>query len=185
MSNTSGARGKESGYLLELLQGASKAAFLKNATGWTLEIPTCEWGGITCVSGKVTGINLSGNDLDGTLPGDISKIGSLLSINLATNRFSGPIPTSWATLPHLTSLDLSENKLEGTIPVLASNSIEFYLLSHNKLTGGILDKFGGNSENTRIFDVSYNQLTGSIPSLEKKFPRLEELDLSNNIIDGT
>ena len=185
MSNTSEARGKVPGYLLKLLQGASKVTFLKNATGWTLESSTCEWGGITCVSGKVTGINLSGKDLEGTLPGDISKIESLVSINLATNRFSGPIPASWATLSHLTTLDLSENKLDGSIPVLASDSIEFYLLGHNKFTGGILDKFGGNSENTRIFDVSYNQLTGSIPSLEKIFPRLEELDLSNNIINGT
>jgi hypothetical protein len=179
------AASAEARYLLELVQGVSGENFLKTVTGWVASSNPCDWDGITCTAGEVTEIDLSDKGLEGTLPNDIGKIESLSSITLVANRYTGPVPASWAALPLLKTLDLAKNSLDGTLPVLASATVEFYLLGHNNFTGTLPDQFGGNAASMFMFDVGYNQLTGTIPSLENMFPVLETLDLSNNMIAGT
>jgi hypothetical protein len=179
------AAAAEARYLLELVQGVSGATFLKTVTGWVASSNPCDWDGITCTDGEVTEIDLADKGLEGTLPNDIGKIQSLSSITLVGNGYKGPVPASWAALPLLKTLDLQKNSLDGTLPVLASKSVEFYLLGHNNFTGTLSDQFGANAQNMLMFDVGYNQLTGTIPRLENMFPALETLDLSNNMIAGT
>lgn len=185
MSTTvNGTSERASIYLLELLQGDSKKDFFQNASGWVLASPTCEWEGISCIAGDVTEIDLSGRNLEGTLPKGIGQIKSLTSISLASNRYGGTVPTTWASLPLLKTLDLSENVLEGTLPVMASESVKCFLLGYNRFSGMLPKDFAKNGANMIIYDVGFNELTGTIPNLDNKFPLLEELDLSNNMING-
>jgi len=185
MSTTvNGTSERASIYLLELLQGDSKKDFFQNASGWVLASPTCEWEGISCIAGDVTEIDLSGRNLEGTLPKGIGQIKSLTSISLASNRYGGTVPTTWASFPLLKTLDLSENVLEGTLPVMASESVKYYLLGYNRFSGMLPKDFAKNGANMIIYDVGFNELTGTIPNLDNKFPLLEELDLSNNMING-
>ncbi|KAK9283131.1 hypothetical protein L1049_011362 [Liquidambar formosana] len=64
----------------------------------------------------VTSIDLSGNNLGGVFPEEITKLYGLVVLNLSRNQISGQIPETISRMRQLSSLDLSSNKLSGTIP---------------------------------------------------------------------
>ncbi|XP_074282224.1 receptor-like protein EIX2 [Silene latifolia] len=86
-------------------------------------------------------IDLSSNNLVGSIPVDITKISGLLNLNLSHNQLSGTIPVNIGGLKSLESLDLSNNKLRGSIPTSIG---ELYMLSN--------------------LNLSYNNLSGPIPT---------------------
>ncbi|XP_074281729.1 receptor-like protein EIX2 [Silene latifolia] len=86
-------------------------------------------------------IDLSCNNLVGSIPGDMTKISGLLSLNLSYNQLFGTIPNNIGDLKKLISLDLSKNKLRGSIPTSIG---EIYTLSH--------------------LNLSYNNLSGQVPT---------------------
>ncbi|XP_074284266.1 receptor-like protein EIX2 [Silene latifolia] len=86
-------------------------------------------------------IDLSFNNLVGSIPDDLTKIFGLLSLNLSYNQLSAIIPENIGDLKKLISLDLSKNKLTGSIPTSMG---ELYSLSH--------------------LNLSYNNLSGQIPT---------------------
>ncbi|KAJ9158834.1 hypothetical protein P3X46_024380 [Hevea brasiliensis] len=61
-------------------------------------------------------LNLSRNHISGQIPENISELRQLLSLDLASNRLSGPIPQSMSSLTFLGSLNVSNNNLSGRIP---------------------------------------------------------------------
>lgn len=72
------------------------------------------WHGISCNS-RVTSIQLSNNNLNGTLPSDLTLLSELTSIHLTNNNISGSLDPSWSTLP-IVYIDLSYNNLTGLLP---------------------------------------------------------------------
>ncbi|KAI3448864.1 hypothetical protein Pfo_005529 [Paulownia fortunei] len=100
----------------------------------------------------VTAIDLSGNNLSGDFPVELTELQGLMVLNLSRNHITGQIPESISRLHQLTSLDLSSNDLFGDIPPsMASLSFLGYLnLSNNNLSGKIPDggqmsTFGANA----------------------------------------
>ncbi|KAL5543331.1 hypothetical protein UlMin_007115 [Ulmus minor] len=87
----------------------------------------------------VVSMDLSGNNLRGQLPVEITKLLGLVVLNLSRNHISGPIPESISKLKQLSSLDLSSNKLSGPIPQsLSELSFLGHLnLSNNNFSGMI------------------------------------------------
>lgn len=61
-------------------------------------------------------LNLSHNHLTGTLPNDIGSLEQLESLDLSSNNFSGEIPQSMSNLHFLAVLNLSFNNFMGKIP---------------------------------------------------------------------
>ncbi|KAI3943266.1 hypothetical protein MKW92_010947 [Papaver armeniacum] len=86
-----------------------------------------------------SGIDLSCNILEGSIPEEIGLLKGLSMLNLSHNGFSGIIPASVGNMTGLDSLDLSFNKLFGQIPEsLASlDSLGLLNLSYNNLSGRI------------------------------------------------
>uniref|UniRef100_A0A7N0TQ86 Leucine-rich repeat-containing N-terminal plant-type domain-containing protein n=1 Tax=Kalanchoe fedtschenkoi TaxID=63787 RepID=A0A7N0TQ86_KALFE len=84
-------------------------------------------------------IDLSGNELSGKIPEQITNLSYLNCLNLSGNRINGHIPDNIGLLLHLESLELSNNALDGHIPAsLASITFLSKLnLSHNNLSGQI------------------------------------------------
>lgn len=64
----------------------------------------------------LTSLNLSHNLLQDKIPYTIGKLTSLVTLDLSDNSLVGTIPESLANVTYLTSLNLSFNKLEGQIP---------------------------------------------------------------------
>lgn len=87
----------------------------------------------------VISIDISGNNLDGELPEEMTKLAGLLVLNLSRNSIGGQIPESISGMSQLTSLDLSSNRLSGAIPQsMSSLSFLSYLnLSDNNFSGKI------------------------------------------------
>jgi Leucine-rich repeat (LRR) protein len=67
------------------------------------------WHGVTVVNGDVTAIDLSSNNLTGTIPAELTQLAALASINLSGNHLSGDLPEGLAGMSGLETLDLSEN----------------------------------------------------------------------------
>ncbi|RWW45038.1 hypothetical protein BHE74_00049170 [Ensete ventricosum] len=93
----------------------------------------------TTVLSLVTSIDLSGNNLSGEIPEDLTKLHGLHFLNLSDNKFSGGIPQNIGAIEQLESLDLSENNLSGRIPssISALNFLSHLNLSYNNFSGRI------------------------------------------------
>ena len=153
-------------------------------------------------------VNLSDNKLSGSLPRfrtaslrqrnpvftspatDI--LPSLKYLDLSGNGFSGEIPSFYVPFS-LEHLDLSSNNLSGNIYRLyyssseRSNSrLKYVYLSHNSLSGGLGNTFGG-LRNLRRVDLSHNELSGLVFRHGSPFSSssdLTYLDLSYNEFGG-
>jgi len=87
----------------------------------------------------MTLIDMSRNNLFGTVPPHMSSLIGLHSLNLSHNKLTGKIPYEIGNMRNLESLDLSSNQMQGEIPQsLADLSfLGFLNLSFNNFTGKI------------------------------------------------
>ncbi|XP_052735877.1 receptor-like protein EIX2 [Vigna angularis] len=87
----------------------------------------------------MTLIDMSSNNLSGTIPPQMFSLTGLHSLNLSNNKLAGEIPNEIGNMKNLESLDFSTNQLGGEIPQsLSTLSFLSYLnLSFNDLTGKI------------------------------------------------
>lgn len=123
--------------------------------------------GSLCVAKALAVVNLSSNNVVGTLPEEISKCRSLTQINLHGNSFSGTLPASLSRLGNLRRLDVSDNGFSGNIPDLSRISgLLTFLAQDNQLSGGIPPFDFSNLDS---FNVSNNNLSGPIPDVGGKF----------------
>jgi Leucine-rich repeat (LRR) protein len=97
------------------------------------------WGVVYSVE-NTTDLNLSYNQLTGSIPPEIGNLTNLTSLNLYSNDITGSIPSEIGNLTNLTSLYLSYNDLSGPIPPEI-----------------------GNLTNLRVLELTNNQLSGEIP----------------------
>lgn len=84
-------------------------------------------------------IDLSGNNLRGEIPDEITRLSYLGTLNLSRNQLTGIIPENIGDLKLLETLDLSCNKLSGHIPpsMPSMTSLNYLNLSYNNLSGQI------------------------------------------------
>ncbi|CAL4951561.1 unnamed protein product [Urochloa decumbens] len=87
----------------------------------------------------LTTLNLSMNELSGTIPDVIGNISGLQQLSLAHNNLSGPIPAVLQNLASLSRLDLSFNDLQGEVPKegIFRNLANLSITGNNQLCGGI------------------------------------------------
>ncbi|XP_030929087.1 putative receptor-like protein kinase At3g47110 [Quercus lobata] len=138
----------------------------KILSSWNGSMHFCNWHGITCGRRhqRVTGLDLQGYNLGGSMSPAIGNLSFLRFINLQNNSFYGKIPQEFGHLFRLQRLYLNNNTLGGEIPSnlsICSNlrSIRLYV---NKLTGKIPEELGSLMRLQRL-EISTNNLAGGIP----------------------
>jgi Leucine-rich repeat (LRR) protein len=165
--------------LLQLYQSTNGANWKRNK-GWNVSNTPCDWVGVTCNKVGVIQLQLSYNNITGTLP-NFSGLPELQRLRLDDNQLTGAIP-DFSGLPKLQTLVLSRNKLTGAIPDFSGlPKLQTLSLSHNKLTGTIPD-FSGLPK-LQTLELYFNQLTGAIPDFSG-LPKLENLNLYGNKLTG-
>uniref|UniRef100_A0A0D9XTD1 Receptor kinase-like protein Xa21 n=1 Tax=Leersia perrieri TaxID=77586 RepID=A0A0D9XTD1_9ORYZ len=127
------------------------------------------------------------NNLSGSIPLAIGNLTELTSLLLGTNKFSGLIPVTLSNLTKLLELGLSTNKLRGPIPSGLFNIQTLSMLfniSHNNLEGSIPQEIG-RLKNLVEFRAESNSLSGEIPSTLGECQLLQNLYLHNNLLTGS
>ena len=105
-------------------------------------------------SNSLTILNLRRNNLNGTIPHTWTSGNKLRMINLGENKLSGQVPKSIVNCAMLEILDLGSNQINDTFPFWFGNLPELKVLI---LHSNAFPKL-------RVFDVSCNSLTGTLPS---------------------
>ena len=98
------------------------------------------------------------------LPSDVWKLTNLTYLDLSRNQLSGSIPPEIGNLTNLTYLGLYLNQLTGFIPPELGNltNLTWLDLGNNGLTGSIPPEIG-NLTNLTHLNLRYNQLNEKIP----------------------
>ncbi|KAG6767228.1 hypothetical protein POTOM_028421 [Populus tomentosa] len=133
-------------------------------------------------------LDISTNNFTGELPVDtLLKMTSLKRLDLAYNAFTGGLPDSFSQHASLESLDLSSNGLSGPIPTGLcqgpSNNLKELYLQNNRFTGSVPATLSNCSQLTALH-LSFNYLTGTIPSSLGSLYELRDLNLWFNQLHG-
>ncbi|CAN1216539.1 Probable inactive receptor kinase At2g26730 [Linum perenne] len=167
------------GYRLQWNQNASACGWVgvgcdaNQSAVHTLRLPGADLVGPipTNTLGKLSQLrvlSLRSNRLSGEIPPDFSNLTLLRSLYLQNNAFSGGFPASVTRLTRLTRLDLSSNSFTGPIPFSVNNWTQLtgLFLENNRFSGPLPSI----SSNLVGFNVSNNNLNGSIPRNLQRFP---------------
>ena len=135
------------------------------------------WYGITVENGDVTEIEISYNNLIGTLPHEIGNLSSLRWLSLYYNQLTS-LPPEFGDLKSLQNIYLSDNQLT-TLPheINKLSSVGQIVLRNNQLTS--LPTQIGDLPNLQGLQLANNQLK-NIPPEIINLPKLNYLDLTSN-----
>ena len=141
----------------------------KRSKGWTDggTDPCAEhWAGVSCDrSGRVYGLDLTGNGLHGMIPKEIGSLTALRTLSLSGNKgIVGAIPPEIGKLANLEWLSLHDNMLGGEIPkeIGKCSKLKWLSLYNNKLTGSIPEETTQLKE-LEVLLLQQNELTGRVP----------------------
>ncbi|GLJ20194.1 hypothetical protein SUGI_0366550 [Cryptomeria japonica] len=135
---------------------------------------------------KLQDLILGYNNFSGQIPISLSQLLSLTFLDLGMNRFSGGIPSNLGDLPNLKYLELSQNQLNGSIPPSFGrlSGLKHLNLSYNKLTEAVKLEAFENLTGLQFFALSRNKLTLNFSSVWNPSFRLRDLRLSGCDIKG-
>ncbi|XP_015640388.1 probable inactive receptor kinase At2g26730 [Oryza sativa Japonica Group] len=159
----------------------------ERALAWNASTPACAWVGVTCdaANATVVALRLPGVGLIGRVPqGTLGALRGLRVLSLRSNRLFGDVPGDLFSLPDLRSLFLQGNLFSGSVPpdVAKLTALQHLALSHNNLTGAIPFALNGLA-NLRSLRLDGNRFSGSLPSLT--LPLLEDFNVSYNQLNGS
>ncbi|XP_065009140.1 probable LRR receptor-like serine/threonine-protein kinase At1g07650 isoform X1 [Musa acuminata AAA Group] len=153
-------------------------------------------------------LHLSSNTFSGNLPVDLAKLNKIQDFRINDNRFNGKIPErifqNWtylyrlemqasgfegpspsgiAFLKNLTELRISDINGTMSFPQLSASKIWRSLILRNcGLSGGIPEYIG--NFDLKYLDLSFNNLSGAIPTTFQNLRVSDSMFLNNNNLSG-
>lgn len=136
-------------------------------------------------SSQLEGLNLSNNNLSGSLPTSIGNFSGLKILLLSENRFTGQIPSEIGKLSSILKMDLSRNNFSGNIPSHLGKclSLTYLDLSQNQLSGPIPIQIS-QIHILNYFNISWNHLNQNLPREIGSMKSLTSADFSHNNFTG-
>ncbi|KAI7728280.1 hypothetical protein M8C21_006583 [Ambrosia artemisiifolia] len=156
---------------------------------WQPNKSPCKWGGVTCSSGRVTGLDLSESYLQGSISFEpFSSLDMLTILNLSENPHLFINSTSIFQLPSgLQQILLSNCGIKGLVfdnLFVKFKNLVVINLSKNNLTGSIPENLVSNQDSVKVLDLSSNNIFGTIPLAISNYTNLVNFNLSYNLITG-
>uniref|UniRef100_A0A0D9ZRL3 non-specific serine/threonine protein kinase n=1 Tax=Oryza glumipatula TaxID=40148 RepID=A0A0D9ZRL3_9ORYZ len=129
-------------------------------------------------------LDLHDNNLSGKLDFSQWNLSTLCTLSLAGNSLIGEIHPSICNLTRIMLLDLSHNNLSGAIPnCMTALELDFFIVSHNSLSGHIVPFSFFNSSTVMALDLSHNQFNGNIEWVQY-LGEIKYLSLGSNKFEG-
>ena len=142
---------------------------------------------------SMTNIFLHNNMLYGEIPASYGQLVNLLNLYLYNNELTSTIPWTAINMTSLNTIYINNNQFIGEIPSLRDNinmTLLFVNVQHNYFTGNIMVSL--NCKSCIQLISSFNLFSGNFEQVSKvstynttMFPRLQSLDISNNMFSGT
>ncbi|KAJ1378800.1 Leucine-rich repeat [Sesbania bispinosa] len=160
------------------------------------------------IQSHLRALDLSNNQIHGTIPNWIWRFDSMVNMNLSNNFLTGLEGPFENISSNTFVLDLHSNQLPGSIPIFTKNAVYldyssnrfsfippdigkylyfsyFLSLSNNSFHGQIPQSFC-NCPTLRMLDLSHNSFNGSIPEcLTSRSGSLRVLNLVGNKLSGS
>jgi len=173
-------------YIMSLFYFSLNGGGWKSITSWLSSAAECDWEQVECgKNNRVTAIDLTGKNVSGSIPEEISNLIELEKLILYDNKITSSIPSSIGKLKSLDTLDLGKNQMTGTVPnkFYMLESLRVAFLKNNKFEGSISSLVGSLS-NLEMLVVSRNKFQGIAPTGLGNLTNLYVLDLSQNNFTG-
>ncbi|XP_015900279.4 receptor-like protein EIX2 [Ziziphus jujuba] len=123
-------------------------------------------------------LNLAHNyNLSGKLPTSIGSLLSIQALHLGNNNFTGGLPSSWKNCSSLVAFDVAENNLRGTIPSWIGESLTelaILVLRSNHFSGSIPLNIC-HLQSLQLLDLSVNHISGSLPMCIGNFTEMSKV----------
>lgn len=179
--------------LVEIYRRTVGSGWRQNANWLTLR-PIAQWVGVSTatssadslIRGRVIGLSLPQNNLQGSLPVALQFLTVLRTLNLSGNALTGTFPQYLATFRRLEELNFAGLRLSGTLSDSLGNLANLRVLniSANVLSGRIPRRLE-NCANLQELNLASNALSDSLPAFLGNLPNLQILRLNNNQLVGT
>ncbi|XP_028800329.1 receptor-like protein 34 [Neltuma alba] len=141
-----------------------------------------------CNASSLEILNLSHNNLSGHIPKCLVALPDLESLDLQLNNFVGSIPDNFSRGIYLESLHLNNNQFEGWLPLSLTHCKQLQILDvgANKINDKFPNWLEGLPE-LQVLILRDNKFYGAIHSSNTKhpFPMLRIFDVSNNRFSGS
>ncbi|CAA7027967.1 unnamed protein product [Microthlaspi erraticum] len=158
--------GSENGFSGEIPMAICEPVYLDTLVlsnnNFSGSIPRC----FENVDASISVLHLHNNSLSGILPEESISV-YLTSLNVGGNKLSGELPKSLINCTRLEFLNVEDNNFNDTFPFWLRflPELQILVLRSNEFHGPI--SYPGDSlsfPNLRIFDISDNRFTGTLPS---------------------
>ncbi len=122
-------------YDCEVLQAAKDTLRGTAALNWSVDTAIASWDGVSVsgTPGRVRGLDLSDEGLNGAIPEELSDLYELTELDLSSNSLMGNIPVELGWLYNLEEVRLSGNTLAACLPVELEDAATNDLASLNLL----------------------------------------------------
>ncbi|VAH94180.1 unnamed protein product [Triticum turgidum subsp. durum] len=126
------------------------------------------------------------NRIEGRIPDELAELGGLEILYLGSNLLAGMFPPAILNLSSLTGLGLNTNMLSGEVPSDLGNSLpnlQILSLAQNLFHGKLPHSFV-NASSLRVLDISTNNFTGVVPSSIGRLSKLVKLNIETNKVQA-
>jgi len=205
--------GSEYNTLKEIYKGTNGSMWNKDLHWNNDSKPICAWYGVTCEGGKednhtVIELDLSGNNLRGTILSSVFELPSLQRLNLKDNHVfltfdkidkAEKLENLYLSnidignvdgigkAPALKEIHLTNNDFTGPLPddiFDLNDTLESLYIAYNSFSGPLNPKLG-TMKKLKEFYAYGNDFTGKIPTEIAKLDNLETFVVAENLLSGS
>ncbi|CDP05565.1 unnamed protein product [Coffea canephora] len=133
---------------------------------------------------SLTYLDLSWNNLQGSIPSEIGQLINLTYLDLSHNNVHGSIPREIGQLSKLTNLLLTRNSLNGTIPTNLGQltKLQAFDVRSNSLTGVLSEDHFAKLRELKYLDLTGNSLALNVSSSWVPPFQLQEIWMQSIIV---